>query len=81
MTLTLEIPEDLALRLASMPESERTNFAIAALWLQSVDEAPVDETTQARMVEGLAQIDAGATVGWDDYMSQRRLARQNRASL
>ena len=80
MTLTLEIPDDLALRLASIPESERQNFAIAAMWLQSVDEVPLDEAAQARMIEGLAQVDAEATVGWDDYMSQRRIARQNRAS-
>lgn len=31
MTLTLEIPEDLAPRLEAMPESQRHNFALAAM--------------------------------------------------
>lgn len=82
MTLTLEIPDDLATRLAAMPENERPNFAIAAMRLQNIEiEEEPDEDSLARMERGLSEVDSKELVGWDDYMHQRRLARQNRPNL
>lgn len=80
MTITIEVPEDLARRLDKMPEGERPNFAIAAMRVQSEGEGeePLDEATVTRMREGLSQLDSGDVMLWDDYMQQRRAARQQR---
>lgn len=66
MTLTLEIPEDLAPRFASMPESERPNFALAVIRsvmlqdevIEPAEGQDLDELTEA-VHEGLAAIVAG----------------------
>jgi hypothetical protein len=43
MTLTLEIPDDLASRLLTVPEKERHNFALAALRTCLDEDNEVDE--------------------------------------
>lgn len=65
MTLTLEIPEDLAPRFAAMPESERPNFALAAIRtvvhqeeIEPAEGEDLDELIAA-VNEGLDAIKAG----------------------
>ena len=66
MTLTLEIPEDLAPRFAAIPESERPNFALAVIrsvvlpdeMIEPAEGEGLDELTEA-VNEELAAIAAG----------------------
>ena len=76
MTLTLEIPEDLAPHLAAMPEKYRQNYMLAALRLVK-SRTPAKEPDRvlspdqlARIGRGLAQLDAGEGIDGDDVMAE-----------
>ena len=61
-SITIPLPEDLAERLAELPEDERQAFAVAAL-RDAVTErdlaATLTDADHAAVAEGLADLDAG----------------------
>ena len=76
MTLTLEIPEDLAPHLAAMPEKDQQNYMLAALRLvksrtPAREPEPVLTPDQlASIGRGLAQLDAGEGIDGDVFMAE-----------
>ena len=76
MTLTLEIPDDLAPRLAAMPEKDRQSYTLAALRLAAIygptrEPDPVLTHEQlASIGRGLAQLDAGEGIDGDLVMAE-----------
>lgn len=76
MTLTLEIPDDLAPRLAAMPEKDRQSYTLAALRLAAVygptrEPDPVFTPDQlASIGRGLEQLDAGEGIDGDLVMAE-----------
>jgi len=74
-TITLELPDDLAARLAALlPEGERDRFAVAAI-------ADALETCEcvAAVEEALADRDAGRTISFEEEIA--RWQRQKAALL
>ena len=49
--------------------------------LLNEEDEEIDEETLTRMQEGLAQLEAGDTLSWDDYMKERRKRRSERATV
>lgn len=78
MTLTLEIPEDLAPSLEAMPESQRHNFALAAMRNELLDRAE-EEAEDYQLTpddiealkQGAADIDAGRVSDGPTNMARR----------
>jgi predicted transcriptional regulator len=76
MTLTLEIPEDLAPRLAAMPEKDRQSFALAAMRLVGArvptlaSEPALTQEQLDSIGRGLAQLDAGEGIDGDVFMAE-----------
>ncbi len=76
MTLTLEIPDDLAPHLSALPENLRHNFALAAMRTM-VLRTPIAEPEHvltpdqlARLGKSLAQADAGELIDGDEVMAE-----------
>jgi predicted transcriptional regulator len=70
MTLTLELPDDLAARLASLSEAERSRYAVAALREKITVEdhdraAPLTPEDLEAIRQGLADSDAGRVIDGD----------------
>jgi predicted transcriptional regulator len=66
MTLTIELPEDLAAQLASLPEEERNRYAVAALREKLAEDAadeadlpPLTAEDLSAIGRGIADSDAG----------------------
>lgn len=67
MTLTIEVPDDLAAALSELPEAERNHYAVALMragWQANDDAAAmdadeIDEEAVAAIAEGLADMEAG----------------------
>ena len=76
MTLTLEIPDDLAQHLSALPENLRQNFALAAMRTMALrtparEPEPVLTPDQlARLGKSLAQADAGELIDGDEVMAE-----------
>nr|WP_309693650.1 hypothetical protein [Armatimonas sp.] len=76
MTLTLEIPDDLAPHLSSLPENLRHNFALAAMRtmvLRTPTAEPEHVLTPdqlARLDKSLAQAEAGELIDGDEVMAE-----------
>jgi hypothetical protein len=73
MTLTLELPDDLAERLEKLPPEQRNNYAVAAL-AYGMDALPEEENGEPDpdMVEDLKRafamgLDNSVTVSLEDY--------------
>lgn len=64
MTITIELPEDVAARLSGLPEAERQAFAVAALRQATerpggVETFPLTEEDHRAIAEALSDLDAG----------------------
>ena len=76
MTLTLELPDDLARHLSALPESQRHNFALAAMRTMALrtpttEPDPVLTPDQlTRLGKSLAQADAGELIDGDEVMAE-----------
>lgn len=80
VTLTLDLPDDLANELMSMPEAERNRYVAVAMVRGAdlvVDEndqdiAPTSEEDLAAIGRGLADSDAGRVMDADTFFAQMR---------
>ncbi len=82
--ITIGVPESLAERLQDIPEAELSEF------LQGIVEeyearqdavvlaAPLSAEDIAAVRQGLAEADAGLGTPWEDYLTERRAAREAR---
>ena len=58
MTITIELPRELAIRMTTIPEDERNNFAIAAL-SAAFDSTEDDEKLYSLIAEGITAVEEG----------------------
>lgn len=77
MTLTLQLPEDLAQRLSPLPENDRHRFALAALrYFDPEDTLAIEEQDKSETIaavrEALAEVDAGLDIPFEEYLEKRR---------
>jgi hypothetical protein len=76
MTLTIDVPEELAARFAALPEEARARYAAAALAagvevLTPEEEAGDFADAVAALEEAFAEIDAGKDRPFAEYVAER----------
>ena len=82
MTVTLELPEDLAARLAARPDASEFAAAVLADALDSEEAEEKDYDLDAAVEgirRGLAEVDAGKGRPLEEFITEREEARRRRA--
>jgi len=83
MTITLDLPEDLAAALSDVPEADRNRYAVALMragWWQSEDDGAEEEEGQTPLSQaeldsigrGLAEADAGKGLPGESVLAELR---------
>jgi predicted transcriptional regulator len=89
MTLTIDLPEDVAAKMEQIPEAQRERYAIALLRRSLIQDAPTQqelaaagyasradfEDACAGIAEGIADAEAGRTLSWEEAQEEWAAAR------